>query len=165
MGSGMKFKKLDDKDLLESYADLMEELRRRGLIRSNNNPTSDYAEKIAADKLKLELCDKSTKGYDAIHKKTGLKYQIKGRRITRHNKSRQLGVIRNLDEKLFNFLIVIIFDEIFKVKEAYEVPYDVVLKLAKERGKWSKQQHGYIIHANNELIQFSRVINITSKKE
>jgi len=159
----IKFNKQTDKDLLEVYAELMEEMRIRKLIRSNNNPVSDYAEKLVIEKFGLELCSKSTKGYDAIDKKTGNKFQIKGRRLTRHNKSRQLGVIRNLKEKLFNFLIVILFDELFNVVEAYKVPFYAVLEIAKKYGKWSEQQHGYIIHADKRFISHSKVINITSK--
>lgn len=97
-------KNLKKRDLLQLYGRLMEELRQRKLIRSSNNPVSDYAEKIVCDKLKLSIQGKSSKGYDAIDEKSGIKYQIKARRVTSHNKSRQLGVIRNIDQKLFDYL-------------------------------------------------------------
>ncbi len=44
------------------------------------------------DKLGYELCRKAMKGYDAIDNKTKDRIQIKARRLTSHNKSRQLGV-------------------------------------------------------------------------
>ena len=159
----IKFNKQTDKDLLEVYAELMEEMRIRKLIRSNNNPVSDYAEKLVIEKFGLELCSKSTTGYDAINTKTKVKFQIKARRLTKHNKSRQLGVIRNIDEKLFDFLIVILFDDLFNVVEAYKVPFPVVFKTAKEHGRWNDQQHGYILHADNKLTSKAKVIDITSK--
>ena len=92
---------LDKQTLLRLYSELMEELRSRELIRSSNNPVADYAEKVAVGRLRLIRASKEERGYDALDKQKR-RYQIKGRRITRHNKSRQLGVIRNLDEKLFD---------------------------------------------------------------
>ena len=68
---------LGDNELLRLYGSLMEELRRRKLIRSSNNPVSDYAEKLVCEKLALSLAGKSSKGYDAIDEKTGIKYQKK----------------------------------------------------------------------------------------
>ena len=59
-------KGLADEELLHLYGRLMEELRQRELVRSSNNPVSDYAEKIVCERLKLSLMGKSRKGYDAI---------------------------------------------------------------------------------------------------
>jgi len=46
-------KNLEDKELLELYGKLMEELRRRKLVRSSNNPVSDYAERVLMHKHRL----------------------------------------------------------------------------------------------------------------
>ncbi len=91
------------------------------MVRSSNNPVADYAEKIAVELMGLTRADKEERGYDALDSR-GIKYEIKGRRITRHNNSRQLGVIRNLDEELFNYLIAVVFNEDFSVKEIWKVP-------------------------------------------
>lgn len=119
----------------------MEELRQRRLIRSSNNPVSDYAEKIVCEQLKLSLAGKSSKGYDAIDENTGTRYQIKARRLTSRNRSRQLGVIRNLDQNLFDFLIAVIFDESFKPIEIWEIPRETIPKYA----RYSKHQNGHIL--------------------
>jgi hypothetical protein len=37
-------------ELLQLYCDLMEELRERQLVRTNNNPVADYAEKVAIER-------------------------------------------------------------------------------------------------------------------
>jgi len=100
----MNLNNFSDKKLLRIYNDLMEKLRERKLVRSSNNPVSDYAEKIVKDRMNLILQRGSNKGYDAIDEATGKKYQIKSRRLTKHNKSRQLGVIRNLDQRLFDYI-------------------------------------------------------------
>ena len=113
---------MNEQSLLNLYSDLMEELRNRELIRSSNNPVADYAEIIAVESLDLSRADKEARGYDAIDEDNDIKYQIKGRRITRHNKSRQLGVIRNIEEKLFDYLLAVIFNEDFTVSEIWKIP-------------------------------------------
>lgn len=140
-------KTMQDSELLRLYAELMEELRNREIIRTGNNPVADYAEKLAVKHLRLRRIGKEEKGYDALDSE-GTRYQIKGRRITRHNKSRQLSVIRNLDEKLFDYMIAVIFDEVFNAKEIWKIPYEFV----KEHSKWSKQQNGYILHARPDVL-------------
>lgn len=136
-----------DDELLRLYSELLDELRRRGLTRTNNNPVADYAEKMVIDKLGLRQAQKEAKGYDAIDH-NDIKYQIKGRRITKHNKSRQLGVIRNLDDQLFDFLIAAIFDEIFALTEIWKIPHSTIKRYA----SWSKQQNGYILHLQGNLL-------------
>jgi hypothetical protein len=84
-------------ELLAQYANIMEELRRRGVIRSSNNPVADYAEYLCEKALSLKRTGKSAKGFDATDSK-GRRYQIKGRRLTTHSASRQLGVLRELNE-------------------------------------------------------------------
>ncbi len=65
---------LEDTELLQLYGKLMDELRQRRLVRSSNNPVSDYAEKIVCEKLGLTLQRKSSKGCDAVDERNGTKY-------------------------------------------------------------------------------------------
>lgn len=154
----VNLKEMTDKGLLELYADLMEDMIDRGLIRSNNNPVSDYTEKLVEKKLHLSLSSKSTKGFDAENEGTKKKFQIKGRRVTKHNQSKQLGVLRDLEDKLFDYLIAVIFDDRFNVVEAYKIPHRIISKYA----RYSKQQNGHILHVDNNLISNSVVENITT---
>lgn len=140
-------KSMNELDLLRLYTELIEELCNREMTRSSNNPVADYAEKIVVECLGLRRAGKEEKGYDARDKR-GKKYQIKGRRITRHNKSRQLSVIRNLDEKLFDFLIAVVFDEFFNILEMWKVPYQFV----KQNTKWLEHQHGHSFHAKPDVL-------------
>lgn len=142
---------MQESQLLNLYSELMEELRTRKLVRSSNNPVADYAEKVAVESLGLTRAGKEERGYDALDKQKR-RYQIKGRRITRHNKSRQLGVIRNLDEKLFDYLVAVIFNEDFSVDEIWKVPY----RFVKENSRFSKHQNGHIFIANPELLSASK---------
>ncbi|MCG2686595.1 hypothetical protein L6278_00480, partial [Candidatus Parcubacteria bacterium] len=100
----MDLKRVNEKKLLILYSDIINELKGRNILRSSNNPVGDYAEFMVAEKFNLELQPNSNKSFDAIDGKTGLKYQVKGRRITRSNASKQLGVIRNLETADFDFL-------------------------------------------------------------
>ena len=145
-----------DRELLQLYRDVMEELRSRKLIRSSNNPVADYAEKVAVERLNLSRAGKENRGYDALDKQKR-RYQIKGRRITKHNSSRQLGVIRNIEDKLFDYLVAIIFNEDFSVKEIWKVPYQYV----KENSRFSKHQNGHIFFARpNQLSEVQGIERI-----
>lgn len=138
---------LDEQTLLRLYSDLMEELRSRELVRSSNNPAADYAEKVAVERLGLTRASKEERGYDAVDDNR-MKYQVKGRRVTRHNNSRQLGVIRNLDEYLFDYLIAIIFNEDFTVKEIWKIPHQFI----EGNSSYSSLQNGHIFIANPDLL-------------
>ena len=141
------FSKESDSELLAAYSELMEELRQRAIIRTSNNPVEDYAEKVAVERLRLKQVGKEEKGFDAVDAQ-GYRYQIKGRRITKHNPSRQLSVIRNLSERLFDYLIAVIFEESFEVKEIWEIPYEFV----KENSRFSEHQNGHIFYAEPEIL-------------
>jgi len=143
----INLRNLDNQSILRLYAELMEELRNRQLIRSSNNPVADYAEKVVVGYLRLTRVGKEERGYDALDNRKN-KYQIKARRITRHNKSRQLGVIRNLDEELFDFLIAVIFDESFNILEMWRIPY----RFVKENSRWSDHQNGHIFHVYPDVL-------------
>ena len=142
-------KAFNDKHLLRLYCDLMEELRQRNIVRSGNNPVSDYGEKIVAERMNLKLSAGSNKGYDAIDEKTGVKYQIKSRRLTKHNGSKQLGVIRNLDQKLFDYLVAVIFNEFLMPQEIWQMPIDIIPKYS----KFSQHQNGHILILAGDILQ------------
>jgi hypothetical protein len=150
------FKGFEDEELLQLYGRLMEELRQRKLIRSSNTPVSDYAEKIVCEKLKLSLQRKSSKGHDAIDEKRGTKYQIKARRLTRHNKSRQLGVIRNLDQRLFDYLIAVFFDEFFNIIEIWRIPRETIPMYS----RYSPHQNGHILVLTGEVLEDKTVTRL-----
>jgi hypothetical protein len=134
-------------EVLGLYSSLLDELRTRGLTRTNNNPVADLAEKTVVEFLHLERAPKEARGYDATGK-DGSKYQIKGRRITKHNSSRQLGVVRNLDEGLFDYMIAAIFDEAFNVSEIWRIPHSTIKKYA----NWSKQTNGHVLRLSGEVL-------------
>lgn len=121
----VNIKKLTDRQLLELYCNLMEELRVRSIVRSANGPGADYAEGLVAKAFKLKLNAASTAGYDGITPQ-GDKVEVKCRRLTPHNKSRQLSAIRGLEKKHFDFVAGILFNHDFTVLRAALIPYRIV---------------------------------------
>lgn len=83
------------------------------------------AELLAARALALSLVGKSSAGHDAVDA-GGARYQVKGRRITKHNPSRQLSFIRGLPDKPFDFVVGILLNADFSVRRACLIPFGVV---------------------------------------
>lgn len=121
----MHLNELTVKELLQFQASATNELRKRGVVRTQNNPLGDYTEWLVSKTLDLTLQTNSKAGYDGISK-DGLRFQIKGRRITAMNGSRQLGAIRNYSSNDFDVLAAMLFDENFNVIEALLIPHEVV---------------------------------------
>lgn len=128
----MNLKNLEIKELLNLHASVIAELQERNVVRTQNNPLGDYTEWLVSKALDLELQSNSKIGYDGISK-TGLRVQIKGRRITPKNKSRQLSAIRKYEYKDFDILAAVLFNESYGVIEAYLIPHDVVGEYAVHR--------------------------------
>ena len=115
--------------LLGTFADILDELRARDVVRSSNNPVADYAESLTCRAFGLQQAPKVAKGFDAIDARTGVRYQVKSRRLTEFNRSRQLGFFRSMDatDSPFDVLIGILFDRDFAVRRAAAVPFTTVL--------------------------------------
>lgn len=138
---------LSDAALVALWAETMKELRDRGLVRSSNNPVADIAESLAAKTLNLMLAGQSQAGYDAVDE-AGVRYQIKARRLTSHNNSRQLSVLRNLDLLPFDVLLALIFDESLTLQEMWKIPHGVIHKYA----RWSAHTNAHILHVQGALL-------------
>jgi hypothetical protein len=116
-------------ELLALHSRVGDELRKRGITRSANNPTGDLAEYLFCKAFGWKQASNSQANVDAIGPDK-IRYQIKGRRITRFNKSRQLSAIRDLSGAHFDFLAGILFNEDFSVMSAALIPHTVVLEHA-----------------------------------
>jgi len=123
---------LSDEAILRCHAQVSSELRRRGICRSSNNPVADYAERIVASALGLELAPRSTAGFDAKDLR-GRRYEIKARRVVRSGKATMLSAIRGIEKRHFDFLVAVIFNEDYTVQRAVKIPYAGVVQIAKFR--------------------------------
>ena len=148
----MNLQNLGIKELLCLQASITDELKKRKVVRTKNNPLGDYTEWLVAKALGLELQGNSKAGYDGI-RKDGVRVQIKGRRITPDNKSRQLSAIRKLNDKDFDELAVVIFNENYDVIEALLIPHEVVSEYATYR----KHVNAHILILKGPLLNDPRV--------
>jgi hypothetical protein len=143
-------------ELLRCFADILDELKERKVVRTRNNPVGDYAEWLLTQRLGLLLERNSKRGYDATGQDSK-RYQIKSRRLDQTNDSTQLSVIRNLDANEFDYLVGVLFNRDFTVKEAYKIPHSVI----REHASFSEHQNGYILHLQGEVLTAPGVENIT----
>ncbi|MFJ4397457.1 DUF6998 domain-containing protein [Pseudomonas sp. NPDC089396] len=154
----MNLASMEIKDLLKLQSDVIDELKNRGILRTKNNPTGDYAEWLVASALSMKLAKNSSAGHDA-ETDAGKKIQIKARRVTADNKSRQLGVIRNLDKNDFDELVAVIFNESYEVVEAVSIPHSVI----REYSSFRQHVNGHILHIRGALLSDSRIRNLRTE--
>lgn len=142
--------------LLALHAEITEELRDRAIVRSSNNPVGDFAEFLFVNAFGWDQSGNSHKSVDAIDQQ-GVKYQIKGRRPTKHNKSRQLSFIRQLDLAHFDFLAGVIFNEDYSIYRAALVPHQYVL----ENSRYSSHANGWLFQLKDEVWLDPSVRDVT----
>ena len=144
--------------LLKLFADIIETLYRRRVIRTSNNPAADYAEYLVCRTLNLERAGASEKGHDATDRK-GQKYEIKARRMTPHNKPTRFSAIRQLDEHHFDYLVAVLFENDFKVSRASIIPYDEVERVA----FWQQHVNAHIMPISDTIWELASAKDITNK--
>lgn len=147
-------------DLLLLYANVLTELQDRGVIRSTNNPVADYSEWLVARAFGAELAPKSVAGYD-VAANDGTRYQVKGRRPTKSNPSRQLSFIRGFggQSEPFDYLIGILFNEDFTVMRAAKVPVADVQELS----VWNEHVNGWRFILRDSVWHRPSVSDITER--
>lgn len=118
--------------LLVLHAEVSDELRARGITRSANNPTGDLAEYLFCKAFGWKQSGNPHANFDAIDD-AGVRYQVKGRRLTRHSKSRQLSAIRDLGGEHFDSLAGVLFNADYTVFRAALIPHAVAVERANER--------------------------------
>lgn len=110
--------------LLARYGEIEETLRGAGVIRTAN-VLGDYAEWLCVRAFGWRLAGNSERAFDAIDG-AGLRIQIKARRVSGRNPSRQLSAIRNLDRDGFDLLAGLLFRPDFRLLRAALVPRKLV---------------------------------------
>jgi hypothetical protein len=145
-------------EILSLFADIIEELGRRGLTRSKNNPVADYAEHLVCKAFSLTSAEKSTKGYDATDS-TGKKYEIKSRRKSPRSNPTRFSAIRDLQHRHFDFLVAVLFSQDFTVMRAALITYDRVLGLT------FRQEHvnGWILPIRDSVWSADGVVDVTAR--
>ena len=114
-------------------------------------------ESLVARSLKLTLESQSKAGYDATDA-NGIRYQVKGRRLTPKNGSTQLSTIRNLEKNPFDLLAAVMYSQDLEVLYAALIPLDVV----KARARFSAHSNGHIFLFKRVVMDDVGVLNITA---
>ncbi len=149
-----EFKDVSLCDLLGLHAGIMDELRRRGVARSANNPTGSLAEFLFCRAFSWDQANNSQRGYDAVDG-NGKRYQIKGRRLHRYNRSRQLSAIRDVEG--FDALAAVLFDHQYGVSRAALIPGAVV----RERLKFVGHTNSHKFMLTDDVWEDGRVRDVT----
>jgi hypothetical protein len=130
-------------DLLRDWAAVMRELRRRDVIRTNNNPVGDIAEAIVHGHYGGERASFSQAGWDVLTPE-GERIQVKAARSTPTNKRTNLSPIRDRD---YDSVVAVLFDEDFQVMDALKVSREVAEELAT-----------YKAHINGHVLYINRLV-------
>src|SRR5258705_13893481 len=134
--SASSLKRQSTARLLRDWTAIMRELRRREIIRSENNPTGDLAEGLVAGLYGVELETNSTAGYD-LCLSDGTRMQVKAHRRTLRSKPSHYGLIRKLDADPFADLVAGNFNAEVTVESAFRMALDVIRRL----GRFSNQSN------------------------
>lgn len=146
------------RELLTLHAEVMEELRRREVVRTSNSPVGDYAELLFSTAFGWTLENSSASGHDATDK-DGLRYQIKSRRLTAHNGSRQLSFLRGLPEKKFDYLAAVLFDAGYRVQRAIVLPHEGL----ESRCRFSTHANGWLLRLEDSCWEMPDARDVTEE--
>ena len=150
--------KLPAYDLLALHARIINELRSRGITRSANNTVGDLGEYLFCKAFNWEQAGNSKPNLDAVDSE-GNKYQIKARRLTHHNTSRQLSAIRDLHGNHFDMLAGVLFREDFGVLRAALVPREIVVN----RARFQQSTNSYRFLLQDNVWDMPGVRNVTEE--
>jgi hypothetical protein len=145
-------------ELLLLHSKVADQLRERGITRSSNNPTGDLAEYLFCKAFGWTQADNSHANVDASGL-DGTRYQIKGRRITRFNKSRQLSAIRDMGGSHFDYLAGVLFNEDYTVLRAGLIPH----ALALERATYVQHTNSHRFLLRDDIWNAPNVRDVTSE--
>lgn len=117
------------RELLAQWAAIMRELKDRGVVRTQNNPIGDIAEAVVAAHYDGTRGSFSQAAWDVITP-SGERLQVKALRRTSGGTRRNLSPIRDSD---YDAVVVVIFDEDFRVTEGLRIKRATVEELFNHR--------------------------------
>ena len=149
-------KELTNKQLIDSYSILLETLKGRKIIRTNNL-VGDLGETYAIEFFNtrktlpnLVQSEPNEKSYDAKTNKNK-KYSIKSTSTTTTGNFRGLepkGSIKR-NRKIFDFALVVKFNKSYVVESIYQIDWNNFIKLK----NWSETNKGWRLILNKEFLK------------
>ena len=156
-GGGDRIDSLSTPHLFSTYRSILRELKNRGVIRTTNPPTGDYAEFLVARFLGVKLAPNSEKSW-YVRAPDGKTLQVKSRVITnpRAAGERQLSPFRSFT---FDEIVIVLFDDQYRIWRAVRIP----VELAEERSIFRSHVNGHILFAKDSLLDDPQTIDITDE--
>ena len=145
-------------ELLALHAATLDELRVRKIVRSANAPGGDYAELLFTRAFGWTRTENSMAGFDATDW-SGRRYQIKSRRLSSANGSRQLSALRRLPDQHFDYLAAVLFEKDYKVGKAAMVPHETVMPLA----RFQQHTNSWVFFLDDAVWQLPGVGDVTQQ--
>ncbi len=145
---------MSEVELLQRHAAVIDELLRRKVVRTRNNPIGDYTEWLVCKQLDLELQINSQASFDAVNHASGLRYQIKGRQCDARRV--QFSANRNLDQRGFDFVIAVVFNKEFTIRFAAKLTHAAVQHLSRHR----QHVNAHIMMLNEDCFNIDGVQDI-----
>jgi hypothetical protein len=136
-------------ELLGDWASIMRALRKRDVIRTNNNPVGDIAEAVVADHHEGERGSFSQAGWD-VKTADGERIQVKALRKTPNHKRTMLSPIQDTE---YDAVVVILFNEDFQITEGLRLARPVVEDLFDHKD----YVNGRVIRVTKKLREYPRV--------
>lgn len=125
VSTGVDLAVLGVQDLLKLDAEIIAELRRRNLVRTNNKPLGDIAEAVVHAARGGTLENNSTKSHD-ITTPDGQRIQVKAVSVRSSGTASKFSVFRSTD---FTTAVFLVFDINFGLLEAREIDASDIEKL------------------------------------
>lgn len=140
-------------DLLRLYGSILDELRRREVVRSRNAPAGDLAEYLAAIVYRGELAPASAKSWD-VRASDGRLVQVKCRVV----RGGQVGNYSFFRSYAFDVCVFVQLDSTsYDVVSAVEVPSAAV----ESRARASTHVNGSRIALSERLVELSGAVDRT----
>lgn len=147
---------LSSGELLSLYAGVLVELRRRGIVRTANNPVADLGERLFCDAMGWDREAHQSTNYDATTA-DGARVQIKARRLTRDRPAVRSGTIYDKDG--FDLIAIVMLDPEFRVERAVIVPREAALRHL----RWSARRKGWFLRLTAGFWNEQGLIDVTDK--
>ena len=159
----MHLKELNNKEIINVYSNIISELKERKIIRTKNL-LGDLGEFLTIDHYcntaglpNLQAAPPGTQNIDAISRK-GERYSIKS---TSGNLTSVFYGLNDPDSteeesQKFEFVIVVLFSDDFKLNKILEVPWPLFLK----HKRWHKTMRGWNISITKKIISEANKVYI-----
>jgi len=153
---------LSDIEMISLYSDIIVELKKRKIIRTKNL-LGDLGEYLAIDYYcktpglpNLQAAPPGTQNVDALSRK-GDRYSIKsttGKLTSVFYGLTDPDKLGGEELKKFEFVIIVLFSDDFKLDKIIEISWDDFLK----QKRWHKTMRGWNLPINKKLLENGKII-------